>query len=306
LAAERAAARTAGAQFISNRCGSSEEVEAAVAGANVALVQFAQFTAKASAALAPGATVIRYGVGYDNIDLAGAKAAGVQVGYVPDYCTDEVADHTAALALALLRKLKVLDSSVRDEEWAAVKHCKPMKPLKETIYGFFGFGQIGRAVHLRLHSFGFRFMASDPALSDSQAAELGVELVDADALFRSSDIVSLHAPITKATDGFVNAARLASMQRHALIVNSARGRLINESALADALKIGQIGGAALDVFEVEPLAANSPLRDAPNLLLSPHAAWYSDAAISKLQQLVADDIRRALARQPPRCPVPLP
>jgi D-3-phosphoglycerate dehydrogenase / 2-oxoglutarate reductase len=306
LAAEQAAARTAGAQFIPNHCGSSEEVEAAVAGANVAVVQFAQFTAKAAAALAPGATIIRYGVGYDNIDLAGAKAAGVQVGFVPDYCTDEVADHTAASALALLRKLKVLDSSVRDEEWAAVKYCQPLKPFKETVYGFFGFGQIGRAVHLRLRGFGFRFMASDPALSGSQAAELGVELVDADTLFRSSDIVSLHAPITKATDGFVNAARLASMQRHAVIVNSARGRLINESDLANALKVGQIGGAALDVFQVEPLPSNSPLRGAPNLLLSPHAAWYSDAAINKLQQLVADDIRRALAGQPPRCPVPLP
>jgi D-3-phosphoglycerate dehydrogenase len=143
-------------------------------------------------------------------------------------------------------------------------------------------------------------------LSDAQAAELGVELVDADTLFRSSDIISLHAPITKATDGFVNAARLASMQRHALIVNSARGRLINERDLASALKVGQIGGAALDVFEVEPLPSNSPLRDTPNLLLSPHAAWYSDAAINKLQQLVANDIRRALAGQAPRCPVPLP
>jgi D-3-phosphoglycerate dehydrogenase / 2-oxoglutarate reductase len=306
LAAEEAAARTAGAQFISNHCGSNEEVEAAVVGANVALVQFAQFTAKAATALAPGATVIRYGVGYDNIDIAGARAAGVQVGFVPDYCTDEVADHTAASALTLLRKLKALDSSVRDGEWAAVKHCKPMKPFKETVYGFFGFGQIGRAVHLRLRGFGFRFMASDPAFSDSHAAELGVELVDADTLFRSSDIVSLHAPITKATDGFVNAARLASMQRHAVIVNSARGRLINESDLANALKAGQISGAALDVFEVEPLPANSTLRDAPNLLLSPHAAWYSDASISKLQKLVADDIRRALAGQPPRCPVPWP
>jgi D-3-phosphoglycerate dehydrogenase len=157
-----------------------------------------------------------------------------------------------------------------------------------------------------LRGFGFRFLASDPALSDTQAAELGVELVEANALFRSSDIVSLHAPITKATDGFVNAARLASMQRHALIVNSARGRLINERDLASALKVGQIGGAALDVFEVEPLPSDSPLRDAPNLLLSPHAAWYSDAAINKLQQLVANDIRRALSGQPPRCPVPLP
>jgi D-3-phosphoglycerate dehydrogenase len=306
LVAEEAAAKAGGAQFFPNHCGSSGEVEAAVVGANVAVVQFAQFSAKAAAALAPGATVIRYGVGYDNIDLAGARAAGVQVGFVPDYCTDEVADHTAALALSLLRKLKVLDSSVRDGEWAAVKHCKPMKPFKETVYGFFGFGQIGRAVHLRLRGFGFRFLASDPAMSESQGAELGVELVDADTLFRCSDILSLHAPITKTTDGFVNAARLASMQRHALIVNSARGRLINESDLVDALKVDQIGGAALDVFEVEPLSANSPLRDAPNLLLSPHAAWYSDAAISKLQELVAEDIGRALAGQPPRCPVPWP
>ncbi len=173
LAAEEAAARTAGAQFIPNQCGSGEEVEAAVAGANVAVVQFAQFTAKAAAALAPGATVIRYGVGYDNIDLAGAKAAGVQVGFVPDYCTDEVADHTAASALALLRKLKVLDSSVRDQQWAAVKYCQPMKPFTETVYGFFGFGQIGRAVHLRLGGFGFRFLASDPALSDFAGRRTG-------------------------------------------------------------------------------------------------------------------------------------
>src|SRR5580698_2742432 len=138
LAAEEAAARTAGAQLIPNHCRSSEEVEAAVVGANVAVVQFAQFTGKAAAALAPGATVIRYGVGYENIDLAGTKAAGVQVGFVPDYCTDEVADHTAASALTLLRKLKVLDSSVRNEKWAAVKYCQPMKHFVDSVYGFFG------------------------------------------------------------------------------------------------------------------------------------------------------------------------
>ena len=304
LAAEEAAARGAGAQFVAHQCRSAEDVEAAVAGANVAVVQFAKFTAKAAAALAPGATIIRYGVGYDNIDLVGANAAGAQVGYVPDYCVDEVADHTAALALALLRKLTALDRSVRKGEWAAVKYCKPMKPFAETIFGFFGFGQIGRAVHQRLRRFGFRFIASDPALSRQEAERLDVEMVAADALFRSSDVISLHAPITKATDGFINASRLASMQSHAVIVNAARGRLINESDLADALKAGQIAGAGIDVFEAEPLPMNSPLRDAPNLLLSPHAAWYSDAAIGKLQQLVADDIGRALAGQPPRCPAP--
>ena len=306
LAAEKAAATTAGAEFIANQCKNAEEVEAAVAGAKVAAVQFARFSAKAAAALAPGATIIRYGVGYDNIDLAGAKAAGVRVGFVPDYCADEVADHTAAAVLTLLRKLKNLDASVRKGEWAAAKHCKPLKPLAETVFGFFGFGQIGRAVYQRLRGFGFRFIASDPALSPVDAAELSVERVDGEALFRLSDVVSLHAPVTKATDGFVNAARLASMRPHAVIVNAARGRLINENDLANALKAGQIAGAALDVFEVEPLPMDSPLRNAPNLLLSPHAAWYSDAAIGKLQQLVADDIGRALAGRPPRCPAPLP
>ncbi len=300
---EEQAARSGGAEFTAHQCKSAEDVARAVAGADVVAVQFAPFTQAAANAVAPGATVIRYGVGYDNIDLDATTAQGLKVGYVPDYCPDEVADHTAAAALALLRKLMPLDASVRAGEWAAVKYAKPLKPFNETVFGFFGLGRIGRAVHDRLAGFGFRFIASDPMLSDNEAAELGVEKVDADSLLSNADIISLHAPATAETTGYFNAERLAAMQPSAMLINSARGQLIDEADLAAALKQGTIAGAALDVFAEEPLPATSPLRNAPNLLMTPHAAWYSDAAIGRLQGLVAEDISRALRGEPPRRPV---
>lgn len=300
---EEQAARSGGAEFAAHQCKTAEDVAQAVAGADVVAVQFAPFTQAAANAVAPGATVIRYGVGYDNIDLDATTAQGLKVGYVPDYCPDEVADHTAAAALALLRKLMPLDASVRAGEWAAVKYAKPLKPFNETVFGFFGLGRIGRAVHDRLAGFGFRFIASDPMLSDDEAAELGVEKVDAGGLLRNADIISLHAPATAETTGYFNAERLEAMQPSAMLINSARGQLIDEADLAAALKQGTIAGAALDVFAEEPLPAMSPLRDAPNLLMTPHAAWYSDAAIGRLQGLVAEDISRALRGEPPRRPV---
>ena len=303
LEQEQAAARSEGADFAAFQCRTAEDVATAVTGADVALVQFAPFGPTAAAALKPGATVIRYGVGYDNIDLAAARSHGLQVGYVPDYCADEVAEHTVSAALSLLRKLPALDASVRAGKWAAAQTARPMKPFGDTVFGFFGLGQIGRSVLKRLTAFGFRFIASDPMLSEAEAAGLGVRLVDADTLLREADVLCLHAPATPQTTGFFNAARLATMQPHAVIINSARGQLIVEDDLADALGRGLIGGAALDVFNVEPLPADSPLRAAPNLLLTPHAAWYSDAAIHRLQGLVAEDITRALRGQAPRKPV---
>ena len=298
LAQEQAAA---GVDFAAFQCRTAEDVAGAVAGAAVAVVQFAPFGPAAAAAMAAGGTVIRYGVGYNNIDLAACAKHGLRVGYVPDYCADEVADHTAAAALALLRKLMPMDASVRRGEWAAVRMAKPMKPFGQTRFGFFGLGQIGRAVLGRLHGFGFQFLAHDPGVTALE----GVEMVSAEDLLRRSDIISLHAPATAITTGYFNAARLATMQSHAMIVNSARGQLIVEDDLAAALTKGVIAGAALDVFHVEPLPSDSPLRSAPNLLLTPHAAWYSEAAIHRLQELVAEDITRALRGEGPRRPVPL-
>ena len=306
LDAEEAAATAAGAEFAAHQCRSDAEVAEAVTGADVVAVQFARFGPLAARAVNPGASVIRYGVGYDNIDLEAADAAGLAVGYVPDYCADEVADHTAAAILTLLRKLVAMDRSVRAGDWAAVDVARPLKPFGETVVGFFGMGQIGSAVKARLAGFGFEFIAADPGLSADRAREAGVRLVDADTLLAEADVISLHAPGTPQTNGFFDAARLARMQPHAVLVNSARGPLIVEEDLARALEEGTIAGAALDVFHSEPLPESSPLRRAPNCLLTPHAAWYSDAAIGRLQGLMAEDITRALSGQPPRKPVPMP
>lgn len=304
LEQERQAAVAAGADFESYQCRTEAEVAEAIRGASVALIQFAKADRAAIAGLAEGAALIRYGIGYDNIDVAAAFELGFQVGYVPDYCQDEVADHTCAALLGLLRKLPALDASVRAGEWKAVAVAKPIRPFPETLVGFFGFGQIGRRVHTRLRSFGFRFAVADPAISEAEAVALGMRKLSAEELFVQADAISLHAPATEATTHFVNAARLETMRPHAVLVNSARGALVDEEALAKALHAGRLAGAALDVFEHEPLPTASALRWAPGVLLTPHAAWYSDAAIGRLQKLVADDIANHLNGRPLRKPVP--
>lgn len=303
---ERAAAQELGADFAFFQCKTAEEVAEAVEGARVAVVQFAPMGESALARMAPGAAVIRYGIGYDNIDLAAAARCGIQVGYIPDYCAAEVADHVAALILAALRKLPQLDASVRAGAWAAVGTAQPIKPFSEVAIGFLGLGRIGSGVLERLKAFGFHFLVSDPYLDPARAQELGAKQVSVAALFAQSDVLTLHAPATPETDHIVNARTLSTMSKHAVIVNAARGKLVDETALADALSSGGLGGAALDVFETEPLPADSPLRHAPNVILTPHAAWYSDAAIVRLQELAAQDIARVLRGEGPRCPVPSP
>ncbi len=304
LTRERAAAANANAEFQSFQCRTADEVTEAVRGADVAVVQFAPLTAKAVEGLAEGAAVIRYGIGFDNLDIEAANRHGVPAGYVPDYCIDEVADHTVALILALLRKIVPLDASVRASQWAAVAVAKPLASYRETTIGFLGLGQIGRAVLDRLRPSGFRFLVADPALDEPTAAKLGVERIEAERLVERADVLSLHVPATPLTTKFINAERLRRMKPNAFIVNTARGALIDEPALADALKAGTIAGAALDVFQTEPLPLDLPLREAPNLILTPHAAWYSSAAIEQLQHLVAVDIEAHLAGRPLRKPVP--
>lgn len=301
VAREEAAARAAGASFERHACKTAEEVAAAVRGADVAVVQFAPLTRAAIEGLAPGATAIRYGVGYNNFDLSALNDHGVKAAYVPDYCTAEVADHTAASLLALLRKLPALDASVRRGDWAAVAVAKHLKSFSETTVGFLGFGRIAQEVAARLAPFGFRFLAHDPYFTGSFPR---LTLTDLPTLLAQSDALTLHAPATPETTGIINATTLAQMKPTAVLVNTARGDLIDEPALAAALAQGKLAGAALDVFQTEPLPADNPLRQAPNLLLGPHAAWYSDVAVDRLQSLVADEITRALTGQGVRKPIP--
>ena len=301
--AERQAVERGGATLELRDCRTAGEVEEAVAGAKVAVVQFAPFSARAAAAMASGGAVIRYGVGYENLDMKAIRRCGLQAAYVPDYCTREAADHTAAMVLALMRRLVPFDSSVRTGDWSAERLGMSLIPMSEAVIGFLGYGRIAQAVAARLSHFGSRFITHDPH-ANPETAQFAATKVSLDDLFSQSDCLCLHSPSNKETSGIVDAANLRLMKRSAYIVNTARGDLIEEAALADALSEGRIAGAALDVFSSEPLADTSPLRSASNLLLSPHAAWYSDRAVERLQGLVADEIARALGGRQPRCPIP--
>jgi D-3-phosphoglycerate dehydrogenase len=256
-------------------------------------------------ALSPNARLVRYGVGYDNIDVAAARRRNVGVAYIPDYCTDEVADHGATALLTLLRKLTLLDASVRRNEWNTVAISRPMPAFRDSVVGFLGLGRIGEAVLRRLKPFGFRFAAYDPYLASDRAAALGVErYASLESFLPAVDALSLHAPSTRETRHCINDRSISLMKPSCVVVNTARGDLIDTVALANALGKGAIAAAALDVFESEPLPATSPLRTAPNCLLTPHSAWYSDSSITRLQELAADEIRRALTGEPIRQPVP--
>ncbi len=285
-------------------CQTAEDVTAAAAGADVLLVQFAPVTRAAIEALAPGAAIVRYGIGLDNIDCSAAAELGVRVAYVPDYATGEVADHSAALLLAALRKLGPLSRSVGEGAWNPVGVAAPMPSFRQSTVGLVGFGRIARELLERLKPFGFRFVVADPFVGGDAIAAAGAEAVSLDALVACADAISLHLPLTTATEHLFDAERFQAMKSNAVIVNTARGRLIDTAALAAAIRLGTIAGAALDVFEDEPLPADSPLRGHPAILLTPHVAWYSDSSVTRVQDLAADEIDRHLSGRKARCPAP--
>jgi D-3-phosphoglycerate dehydrogenase len=302
---ERAVAARYGASFEEAQCTSPSDVERAAAGADVLLVQFAQVSAQAIERLAPNAAIVRYGLGLDNIDVRAAQRRGVRVAYVPDYATGEVADHTVALILAALRKVVLLDRSVREGKWDPVGVYGPMPCLSQCTAGFVGFGRIGREVHARLRPFGFTTVVSDPFADEVSLLAAGARAMDLESLLAIADVVSLHAPLTPASQYLVDATRLKLMKSTAVIVNTARGALIDTAALEEALSENRIGGAALDVFEEEPLPESSRLRLYSNVILTPHAAWYSAQSASRVQAMAADEVERHLSGRPARCPAPM-
>jgi D-3-phosphoglycerate dehydrogenase / 2-oxoglutarate reductase len=306
LDAERSVAERHGAKLEEARCKSAEDVVSAAEGTHVLIVQFAKVTRKAMERLASNALIVRYGIGLDNLDLVAAQDLGIKVVYVPDYATGEVADHTAALILTALRKIIPLDTSVRAGRWDAVGVAAPLRGFSECVAGFVGFGRIGREVQARLKPFGFSAIVHDPFASEADLAASNARSVDLDTLFSTADVITLHAPLTPTTRHIVNAHRLSQMKRTGVVVNTARGGLLDVQALGRAIQAGQVAGAALDVFEEEPLPVDSGLRELPNVILTPHAAWYSNRAVERLQSLAADEVDRHLSGKAARCPAPLP
>ncbi len=238
-----------------------------------------------------------YGVGYDNIDVAAARARGIAVTNVPDYCTDEVADHTMALLLAVTRRLVAGDRLVRHGGWG-VKHLGPLHRLRGRTLGLVGYGRIGRTVGVRARAFGLRVVAHDPALTGPVATGEPVELLPSLVkLLEVADIVSLHLPLTAGTRGLIDRAAVARMRPGAILLNTARGGLVDMTALLEALDHGRLSGAGLDVFPEEP-PDSAALRDRDRLVLSPHAAFYSVEAREQARRSAAGTIVAVLEGRP--------
>lgn len=299
-AVEEELARSRGVEFSSHQVTSEADTIAVTAGADVVLVNFAPVTEAVLTGLAEGAAVIRYGIGYDNVDTDAARRHGVAVANVPDYGTETVADHAAASLLSLLRKLPFYDRAIRQDGWCEPRGLGSMPGFASTTVGLIGAGRIALGLARRLRPFGFRVVAHDPYADAGAAAEAGVELLALDEVLALASAISLHVPVTEDTRRLVERRFLQALRPGAVLVNTSRGGLVDEAALADALSSGQLSAAALDVFDREPLDSASPLRRLDNVVFTPHAAFFSDDSVVALQRLATDEAARALAGEPLR------
>ena len=281
-------------------CRTPEEVAAQAGDADVLLNQYVPITGEVLDALPRCRLVVRYGVGVDNVDVAAATERGVWVANVPDYGRDEVADHTLALALAVLRGVVVLDRSVRDGVWD-LEAARPLHRLATLTYGVVGCGAIGRAVARRAAGLGMRVLGYDiPQVRSGPP----IERVPLEGLLEAADVVSLHAALTPESHHLIGAAALGRMRPTAFLVNTARGGLVDAAALLAALDAGALAGAALDVLEGEPPdELGWRLARHPRVVATPHAAWYSEEAFHTLKTEVAREALRVLEGGRPRSPV---
>ncbi|MFB6160204.1 MAG: C-terminal binding protein [Haloferacaceae archaeon] len=258
------------------------------------------FPAAAAEELSHLRAVARSSVGVAGIDVEAAADAGIAVLHAPEYCRDEVATHTLALFLACVRAVPEYDRAVRAGDWPRTPPSRALHRLAGDTVGLVAYGRIARSVRERLRGFGVDVVAHDPYVSAAAMADDGVERVDRAELFARADHVSVHAPDTTETRGLVGADALAALPERGVLVNTGRGHVVDESALADALRGGEIACAGLDVFEEEPLPEDSPLRGRDDVVFTPHAAWYSEESRDEVNETVATDLRRVLTGADPK------
>ena len=289
---ERAMVEAAGFRLEVADCRTAADVIAAgtTSAAAGLIVQYAPITGEVLRALPACRVVGRYGVGLDTIDLETAASLHIRVVNVPDYCTDEVADHALGLILALTRGIVPLDRGVQAGIWDFRLAGRVRRPSSQQV-GVVGLGRIGSAFARRARALGYTVVGSDPR--GPRASD--VQVVELDDLLATSDIVSIHAPLDASTRHLINARTLALMRPTAILVNTSRGGLVDHDALVDALRSSRLAGAALDVLEHEPIPADDPLIGLPNVVLTPHAAFYSEESLVEMKQKVTQRVLALLA-----------
>ncbi|MTD30666.1 C-terminal binding protein [Planomicrobium sp. YIM 101495] len=242
--------------------------------------------------------ISRFGIGINMVDLEAAKELGIQVANVNDYCIDEVSDHALASILSAARRLFLHDRHTRNGEWDFKKAEIPLRS-SEAVVGLLGYGKIPRRLGEKLKAIGYQVKAYDPFVTEEQMAQEGVVKAEVDEIMSSSDFVSVHVPLIKATHHLVGEAELNMMKSTAYIVNTARGPIIDEKALVAALQKGQLAGAFLDVTEEEPLPREHALREMNQVVLTPHAAWYSVDAYREIREkAVMNIVDKATGKDP--------
>ncbi len=269
-----------------------------VADADCVITQFAPIDARVIEAMGRARAIVRYGIGVDNVDLDAARARGIPVCNVPDYCIDEVADHTVGLILALTRHFIAHRDRVRSGRWGSGAPLHALHALKSLTVGIVGFGRIGRAVAERLRPFRCMTIVADPIVAQDEIERTGCLPVTFDQLLRTADVITLHCPSTPATRGMIDVDAFRKMKPGVLFINVARGDLVDTNALIEALQSGAVGGAGLDVCDPEPIPAGHPLLGMDNVILTPHVASASGPAVARLRTTAAETAARALRGEP--------
>ncbi|MFM7130529.1 MAG: C-terminal binding protein [bacterium] len=258
-----------------------------VAGADAVITQFAPINADVIAAMQNAKVIVRYGIGVDNVDLEAARFRGIPVCNVPDYCIDEVADHTLAFILSVTRQVVPNTLQIRDGRWGLAPSLDAMRTLRDQTVGIVGFGRIGQEVAARLAPFKCRRLVFDPVIAPETIVAAGCEPVSIDEILESSDIITLHCPSNATTRKMFNENSFSRMKRGAILVNLARGDLVDTESLVNALESGQISSAAIDVCDPEPIPLESPLRRLPQVVCASHVASASPRAVRTLRETAA-------------------
>lgn len=286
------------AELLDFQCKTEEDVLSLAGDADIIINQYAPMTAGVINGLDHCRAIIRYGIGVDTIDVKAATERGIYVCNVPDYGVDETSNHAISMIMALSRKLPVIMADVKKGNWG-LECGKPLHRFAGSTLGLVGLGRIATAITKKMVAFDLHIIAYDPYISREKAAELGVDLVDFETLCRTSDYLSIHCPSTEENYHLMNREVFKMMKPTAYLINAARGAIVDEAALIDALEDGEIAGAGLDVLEKEPISHTSKLLAMDNVILTSHFGGYSEEAIFMLQRKAALEAVNILSGNPP-------
>ena len=281
-------------------CDTEDLIITTAGDADAILVREGPVTGRVIDSLKKLKIIARYGVGVDNVDLVTARKNKIYASIVPNYGNEDVSDHAMALLLACIRTLPIRDRNVRNGIFETDIVAEIHRTTGRNL-GIIGYGKIARVFHRKWQGFlPARVLVYDPLVDTATLTESGAEKVDLDTLLTEADYISIHAPLTPDTRHMINRSALKKMKSTAVIVNTSRGAIIDTNDLAKALEQGEIFAAGIDVFEKEPLPADHPLVSQPNVILTPHLAWYSKESTRDLQTGAASEVQRVLSGQPPQ------